>query len=59
MPQKRKFLIYGILFSAIGLVTGIVLSMSFVSGIGFVLYILISIAFLKLKGGKKCQTNLK
>jgi len=59
MPEKRKYLIYGILLLAIGLVTGIVLSMSFVSGIGFVLCILISITFLKLKGGKKCQTNLR
>ena len=55
MPERRKYLIYVFLFLAIGFVTGIIFSMSSVSGIGFVLCILISITFLKLKGGKNAK----
>jgi len=55
MPERRKYLIYVFLFLAIGFVTGFIFSMSSVSGIGFVLCILISITFLKLKGGKNAK----
>lgn len=60
MFQKRKFVIYGILFLGISLIIGFILSMSFVWGMVFILFVLISVAFLRMKGGKKiCQTNAK
>lgn len=59
MSQKKKFLIYSISFLAIGLSLVIIFPMSFTSGIVFVLCLLISVAFLKMKGDRKCQTNTK
>jgi len=61
MSRKRKFLICSIsFFLSIGLIIGFVLSMSFISGIVFILFVFISIIFLRMKGGRKiCQPNVK
>jgi len=59
MSQKRRFLIYSIMFLAIGLFIVIILPMSLLSGMILGLCILLSIIFLKLKGGKKWQINAK
>jgi hypothetical protein len=59
MSQKRRFLIYSIMFLAIGLFIVIILPMSLLSGMILGLCILLSIIFLKLKGGGKWQINTK
>jgi hypothetical protein len=59
MSQKRRFLIYSIMFLAIGLFIVIILPMSLLSGMILGLCILLSIIFLKLKGGEKWQINAK
>jgi len=59
MSQKRRFLIYSIMFLAIGLFIVIILPMSLLSGMILGLCILLSIIFLKLKGGRKWQINAK
>ena len=52
MPNKRRFFIYSILFLAIGLLIMTILPMSLLFGTILSLCILLSVTFLKLKGGK-------
>ncbi len=59
MSRKKKFLIYNISSLTIGLLLAIIFPMSFTSGIAFILCLLISLAFLKMKRGRICQTNTK
>ena len=59
MPNKRRFFIYSILFLAIGLLIMTILPMSLLFGTILSLCILLSVTFLKLKGGKKWEHNTK
>ena len=59
MPNKRRFFIYSILFLAISLLIMMIFPMSLLFGTILSLCILLSVTFLKLKGGKTWEDNAK